>query len=67
MYQANAVKAFPKIVCIGKNYLKHVIEMGVTEIPTTPVVFFKPWTSLAYTPTKLHLVHSKNHKIDHEL
>lgn len=67
MYQSNALKAFPKIICVGKNYLKHVIEMGGAEIPKKPVVFTKPWTSLVYNPTKLHLPISKTHRIDHEL
>lgn len=65
MYLTNALKTFPKIVCVGKNYLKHVIEMGGTDIPNKPVVFMKPWTSLVYQPDKLHLPHSKVHKIDH--
>jgi 2-keto-4-pentenoate hydratase/2-oxohepta-3-ene-1,7-dioic acid hydratase in catechol pathway len=29
-FQLNATKSFPKIICIGKNYLKHVKEMGGT-------------------------------------
>ena len=30
MYQSNAIKSFPKIIAIGKNYMKHVKEMGGT-------------------------------------
>lgn len=34
-----------KVVCIGKNYLDHVQEMG-GENPAAPVVFLKPNTSV---------------------
>ena len=34
-----------KIICIGMNYRKHALEVGV-EIPKEPVVFFKATSSL---------------------
>jgi acylpyruvate hydrolase len=34
-----------KIICIGRNYAEHAKEMK-SEIPTEPVFFFKPDTSL---------------------
>lgn len=34
-----------KIICIGRNYVAHAQELG-NEVPTEPVVFFKPKTSL---------------------
>ncbi len=34
-----------KIVAVGKNYAAHAAEMG-GEVPTTPLVFFKPNTSV---------------------
>jgi len=34
-----------RIFCIGKNYLNHIKEMK-SEIPTKPVIFMKPVTSL---------------------
>lgn len=34
-----------KIVCIGRNYRAHVKEMG-DEMPTEPVIFFKPLSAL---------------------
>jgi acylpyruvate hydrolase len=49
-YQANLTKTVPKILCIGKNYIKHVKEMGGTEAPKTPVIFFKPWSSISFNP-----------------
>jgi len=41
--------------------------MGGTEVPTTPVIFMKPWSSIAYNPTHLPLSSVKFHQIDHEL
>ena len=34
-----------KIVCVGRNYREHVKEMG-NELPTTPLVFYKPTSSV---------------------
>jgi len=34
------------IFCIGKNYLDHINEFARPEVPTEPVVFMKPNTSI---------------------
>lgn len=34
-----------KIVCVGRNYADHAAEMG-NELPTSPMMFFKPNTSV---------------------
>ena len=34
-----------KIVCVGRNYREHAAELG-HAIPTEPLLFFKPTTSL---------------------
>jgi 2-keto-4-pentenoate hydratase/2-oxohepta-3-ene-1,7-dioic acid hydratase in catechol pathway len=34
-----------KIVCVGRNYRAHVLELG-NEMPTEPLIFFKPPSSL---------------------
>ena len=34
-----------KIVCVGRNYREHVRELG-NELPTEPLLFFKPPSSL---------------------
>ncbi len=34
-----------KVICIGRNYVKHIEELN-NEVPTEPVVFMKPQTSL---------------------
>jgi len=33
-----------KIICIGRNYVEHISELG-NEMPTAPVVFLKPSTA----------------------
>ena len=35
-----------KIVCIGRNYVDHVRELG-NEIPTQPVIFLKPNSAIS--------------------
>jgi acylpyruvate hydrolase len=37
-----------KIVCVGRNYAEHVIELG-NEIPEKPVVFIKPASAVIYS------------------
>src|SRR3954465_10696396 len=34
-----------KIICVGRNYRDHAAELG-NEIPTEPLLFFKPPSSL---------------------
>lgn len=34
-----------KVVCMGKNYVEHIVEMG-GEAPDAPVIFLKPNTSI---------------------
>lgn len=34
-----------KIICIGRNYLKHVLELG-NKVPTQPLMFMKPASAL---------------------
>jgi len=34
-----------KILCVGRNYREHAAELG-NEVPTEPLLFFKPTTSL---------------------
>lgn len=37
-----------KIVCVGRNYVEHIHELG-NEIPEKPVVFLKPNSSVIYS------------------
>jgi 2-keto-4-pentenoate hydratase/2-oxohepta-3-ene-1,7-dioic acid hydratase in catechol pathway len=34
-----------KIICIGRNYSQHAIELG-NEVPENPVIFMKPDTAV---------------------
>ena len=34
-----------KILCVGRNYRDHAKELG-NEVPTTPVIFLKPPSSV---------------------
>jgi 2-keto-4-pentenoate hydratase/2-oxohepta-3-ene-1,7-dioic acid hydratase in catechol pathway len=36
-------------------------------VPTTPVIFLKPWSSVNYNPKSLALPSSAIHRVDHEL
>ncbi len=37
-----------KIVCVGRNYVEHIHELG-NEVPEKPVVFLKPNSSIIYS------------------
>lgn len=43
-----------KIVCVGRNYRAHAAELG-NEVPTEPLVFFKPPSSLADPGAEIRL------------
>jgi len=45
-----------KIICVGKNYLKHALELG-DAVPEKPTYFFKP-------PSVLHTVTKNNQIVD---
>ena len=46
------------------NYLKHAIELGGANVPETPVVFFKPLSSVIQEGQPLILPDSQ---VDHEV
>ncbi|MGZ5393989.1 MAG: fumarylacetoacetate hydrolase family protein [Aeromicrobium sp.] len=51
-----------KVVCVGKNYLAHAVEMG-GDVPVEPLIFLKPNTSVIgpgepiFYPTQSENVH----------
>ncbi|MBA4309491.1 MAG: FAA hydrolase family protein [Chlorobiaceae bacterium] len=54
-----------KIVCIGRNYLEHIKELG-NEISEKPVIFLKPSSALIFSGEKiLHPTFSEN--MHHEI
>ncbi len=53
-----------KIVCIGKNYREHALEMG-TEPPTEPLFFFKPTTAII-GPEDIIRIPTQSKDVQHE-
>jgi len=49
----NRVVTPSKIVCIGRNYVEHIHELG-NEVPTEMVVFCKPNSAITATLRALH-------------
>jgi 5-carboxymethyl-2-hydroxymuconate isomerase len=41
-----------KIVCVGRNYMDHIIELG-NEIPEKPLLFIKPASAVIYSGDKI--------------
>ena len=54
-----------KIVCVGKNYLDHAKEMGGGELPTDPLLFLKPSSSIIGPGEPIVLPRLSTH-VDHE-
>lgn len=53
-----------KIVCIGKNYREHALEMG-TEPPVEPLFFFKPTTAII-GPEDIIRIPTQSNDVQHE-
>ncbi len=50
-----------KVIAIGMNYLKHVKELDATrEVPTEPVVFMKPQSSIVGPGVAIELAYPEN-------
>jgi 5-carboxymethyl-2-hydroxymuconate isomerase len=41
-----------KIVCVGRNYTDHIIELG-NEVPDKPLLFLKPSSAVIYSGDKI--------------
>lgn len=58
---------FDKIICVGKNYLKHALELG-DAVPTEPVFFIKPPSTLFTADGRTNILKlPKGHEVHHEL
>src|SRR5690242_4864525 len=53
-----------KIVCVGRNYREHAAELG-NEVPTEPLLFFKPPSSLLGTNITVRRP-KLSQRVDHE-
>src|SRR5437868_14695386 len=55
-----------KIVCVGRNYREHAAELG-HEVPTEPLIFLKPPSSLLGPEAKIQLPPSSlTQRVDYE-
>ena len=54
------------VICVGKNYLDHVHEMGDNEAPEKLVVFTKATTSIAADEQDLPIHHTLTEYLDYE-
>lgn len=43
-----------KILCIGRNYVDHIHELG-NELPSAPVIFMKPSSSIIYDNGQINI------------
>ena len=53
------------IFCIGRNYAEHAKELN-NPIPTSPVVFIKPTSSICYDQDNM-VIPSQSKRVDHEV
>ena len=54
-----------KIVCVGRNYSEHAKELG-NEVPTEPLIFFKPPSSLISPGEKIVRPRRLSQRVDFE-
>jgi len=53
-----------KIICVGRNYAEHIKETNA-EVPTTPLLFLKPPTSVI-GPLQTIFLPPQSQQVDHE-
>lgn len=53
------------IFCIGRNYSEHAKELN-NPVPTTPMVFIKPTSSICYSGDNL-IIPANSNRVDHEV
>ncbi|MGC8595163.1 MAG: fumarylacetoacetate hydrolase family protein [Candidatus Kryptoniota bacterium] len=44
----------PKIFCVGKNYVKHAVEMK-SSIPGNPIIFMKPSSAIVHDGARIEV------------
>ena len=54
-----------KIVCVGRNYAEHAVELG-NDVPDTPILFMKPASSLVPMVEPIALPQNQG-EVHHEL
>jgi 2-keto-4-pentenoate hydratase/2-oxohepta-3-ene-1,7-dioic acid hydratase in catechol pathway len=53
-----------KIICVGRNYREHAVELG-NQVPAEPLLFFKPPSSLL-RPGGAIILPPASERVDHE-
>src|SRR5436305_882502 len=56
---------FDKIICVGKNYLDHALELG-DGVPEEPIFFFKPPSCLVASQSQKILLPRDRGSVHHE-
>ena len=64
LYKSLYNVAHNKVLCVGRNYVNHAIEMK-SEIPKEPIIFDKVLTSTIRSGDLLYL--KRNNEIHHEV
>jgi len=44
-----------KVICVGRNFADHAEEMADSALPTEPLVFLKPNSSIASEPDRVYI------------
>ncbi len=55
-----------KVICVGKNYLKHAIELG-DAVPTEPLYFLKPASTIQQVGQKKLSIALPQGEVHHEV
>src|ERR1700722_17631429 len=55
-----------KVVAIGKNYAEHVKEVGDAGLPTEPILFLKPSTSVTGPSDRIAYPVKLTDRVDYE-
>lgn len=64
---APIAKTPKNIMCVGKNYAAHAIELGSdADIPEHPLIFTKPHTSIVGHGQPVHLQQDVSEQVDYE-
>ncbi len=55
-----------KVICVGKNYVKHIQEMGGTRPLDQPTIFMKPNSAIASDPGEV-IIPASHGQLHHEV
>jgi len=65
-FNGESMRVYPsKIVCLGRNYAGHAVEMR-SEVPESPIIFLKPPSALI-GPGEEIVIPEKSREVHHEV